>query len=216
MVGKKIGVNATGRILLDALLKRHAIDADSLEIVVVGSSMTPLLTGQVDVITGWTTNVTALKPLGADRITMRLWEQGIRLYAMPYYATLETLEQHRSVLEGFLRAAGRGWAFAYESTEDAVRLLIDEYPILRYEDELLAARELLGYVFTKETLQHGWATMNRETWAEQIRVHEELGQFSNRVPSVEEVMTLGLLDSTKDARPHFDAPPLRPTVLDVR
>jgi NitT/TauT family transport system substrate-binding protein len=203
MVGKKVGTNATGRILLDALLAKHGIDPGSLEVVVIGSAMTPLLTGQVDVVTGWTTNVTALKPLGSDRITMRLWDQGIRLYAMPYYATNDTLANQPHLLEAFLRAAGRGWELAYRETERAVEILVEEYPILRYQDELEAARELLTYVFTEDTRERGWATMDRETWQEQIVSHDELGQFTKRVPSVEDVMTLSILEATKDSRPHL-------------
>jgi NitT/TauT family transport system substrate-binding protein len=205
MVGKKIGTNATGRILLDALLAKHRIDPESLEVVVIGSAMTPLLTGQVDVVTGWTTNVTALKPLGPDRIAMRLWDQGIRLYAMPYYATNETLESAPQLLEAFLRAAGRGWELAYRETERAVQMLVEEYPILRYQDELEATRELLTYVFTEKTRERGWATMDRETWEEQIVSHDELGQFTKRVPTVEDVMTLSILEATEPRRPHLGA-----------
>jgi NitT/TauT family transport system substrate-binding protein len=147
--------------------------------------------------------VTALKPLGPDRITMRLWDQGIRLYAMPYYATNDTLANEPSLLEAFLRGAGRGWELAYRETERAVQMLVEEYPILRYQDELDAARELLTYVFTEKTRERGWATMDRETWEEQIVSHEELGQFTNRVPSVEEVMTLSILEATADRRPRL-------------
>jgi hypothetical protein len=169
----------------------HIVPADHkwFARVVIGSAMTPLLTGQVDVVTGWTTNVTALKPLGPDRIAMRLWDQGIRLYAMPYYATNETLTNEPHLLEAFLRAAGRGWELAFRETERAVQILVEEYPILRYQDELDAARELLTYVFTEKTRDHGWATMDPETWKEQIVSHEELGQFTKRVPTVEDVMT---------------------------
>jgi len=205
MVGKKVGTNATGQILLNALLARHAVDPNDLELVVVGSSMMPLLTGQVDVITGWTTNVTALSPLGPERLTMRLWDQGIQLYAMPYYATLDTLEQTPELLAGFLRATGRGWEFAYQNPERAVELLVEEYPILRYEDELAAVREILGYVFTDETLEAGWGTMNRENWAAQIRTYDELSQFTKDVPSVDDVMTLDILESTQDQRPRLDS-----------
>lgn len=205
MIGKKIGTNATGRVLLSALLARHGIDSSDIEVVVIGSSMVPLLTGQVDVVTGWTTNVTALKPLGRDRITMRLWDQGIQLYAMPYYATVETMATSPSVLEAFLRGAGRGWELAYREVERAVELLVEEYPILRYEDELESARELLGYVFTKETAERGWATMNPEPWQAQIDTYAELDQFTNRVPSVDDVMTLALLEATRDSRPHLGA-----------
>ena len=205
MVGKKVGTNATGHVLLNALLALHGIDANDIEVIVIGSSMMPLLTGQVDVITGWTTNVTALAPLGADRVTMRLWDQGIRLYATPYYATHDTIAQNPQVLESFLRATGRGWEFAYNDPERAVEFLVDEYPILRYDDELRAVHEILGYVFTDATLEHGWGTMDPDTWREQIRTYDELSQFTKSVPTVDDVMTLSLLEATADARPRLDS-----------
>jgi len=201
--GKRVGIQATGRVLLEAMLRHHRLDLKELEVVVVGSDMIPLLAGRVDVITGWTTNVTALKPLGSDRITMRLWDQGVRLYAMPYYATLRTIKERPDLLSAFLRAAGHGWEFAYHETEKAVALLVEEYPILRYEDELVAAKELLGYVFTGATRENGWGTMAGATWAEQIRLHTELGQFTNRVPSLEEIVSFSILEATAAARPRL-------------
>jgi hypothetical protein len=45
------------------------------------------MTSGVDVITGWLTNTTALRVV-PDTVMMRLWDTGVRLYALPYYATL--------------------------------------------------------------------------------------------------------------------------------
>ena len=61
MIGRKIGVQATGQILLTALLRKNGIPEDKVEKVIIGSNMTPLVSGQVDAITGWRTNTTALK-----------------------------------------------------------------------------------------------------------------------------------------------------------
>ena len=76
MIGRKIGVQATGQILLTALLRKNGIPEDKVQKVIVGSDMTPLLTGQVDAIAGWRTNTTALKVLGPDYIAMRMWDHG--------------------------------------------------------------------------------------------------------------------------------------------
>src|SRR5260370_20462860 len=92
LVGKKVGIQATGVILLKALLAKNKIPEKEVEIVTIGADMAPLLTGQVDVVTGWLTNTTALKVLGPDRVDMRLWDNGVKLYALPYYATVETLK----------------------------------------------------------------------------------------------------------------------------
>src|SRR5271163_4998228 len=106
MIGRKIGVQATGQILLAALLRKNGIAEDQVQKVIIGSDMTPLMTGQVDAVTGWITNTTALKVLGADYIALRLWDCGVRLYALPYYATTDTLTQKADLLASCaLRAA---------------------------------------------------------------------------------------------------------------
>jgi NitT/TauT family transport system substrate-binding protein len=82
--GKKVGIQATGAVLLRALLAKNNIDPKEVQVVIIGSEMTPLMTGQVDVITGWVTNTTALKVLGPDRAQFKLWDSGVKLYASPY------------------------------------------------------------------------------------------------------------------------------------
>ena len=76
----------------------------------IAAHMTPLMTGQVDAVTGWTTNTTALKVLGSDRVDLALWDTGVKLYALPYYATTKTLQSQGDALGGFVRAAAKGWA----------------------------------------------------------------------------------------------------------
>lgn len=201
MIGKRIGVQATGQILLSALLRKHNIPADKVEKVIVGSDMTPLIAGQVDAITGWRTNTTALKVLGPDYISMSLWDQGVRLYALPYYATTDTLHSKAELLAGFLRAAGRGWGYAKENPEKAVDLLIKEYPNLVKADELVAAAIMLSYEFTDRTKTYGWGSFDPAVWEEQIDLFDALKQFTAAKPKLDQVMTMAILDATKDARP---------------
>jgi NitT/TauT family transport system substrate-binding protein len=201
MIGKKIGVQATGQILLTALLKANNIPEDKVEKVIIGSDMTPLVTGQVDAITGWETNVTALSVLGPDYVTMKLWDQGVKLYALPYYATQDTLKNKAEMLAGFLRAAGKGWAYVQSDPEKAVELLVKEYPNLIAKDELAAAKIQLKYEFTDRTRTEGWASYDPAIWQEQIDIHDQLGQFPAGKPKLDSVETMAILDMTKDSRP---------------
>src|SRR5207245_931594 len=130
MVGKKIGTQGTARILLRALLAKNKIKESDVQVVIMGSAMLPLITGQVDAVTGWLTNVSALRALGPDRVDMRLWDAGVQLYANLYYATDETLQKHADVLAGFTRAAAKGWLYAHQNPEKAVDLLVKAYPNL--------------------------------------------------------------------------------------
>src|SRR6188508_316556 len=110
--------------------------------------MTPLMTGQVDVVTGWLTNTTALKVLGPDRVDLRLWDAGVKLYALPYYATTTTIQTKADILQKYLRASGKGWAFAHANREKAVELLVKEFPNLVAADEREALDVMLKYSFS--------------------------------------------------------------------
>ena len=199
--GKRVGIQATGVILLRALMAKNRIDPGEVKIVTIGSDMSPLLTGQVDVVTGWLTNVTALSVLGPDRIALRLWDTGVRLYANPYYATIETLAKSGDLLARFLRAAGRGWDYAYGNRDKAIGLLLEVFPNLAAGDERTAADVMLDYCFDEHTRSHGYGTMDPVIWQEQITMWSNLGQFSKRTPSVDEVMTTQILEATADTRP---------------
>ena len=199
--GKKIGIQATGVILLKALLAKNKIDEKDVTIVVSGADMTPLMTGQVDAFTGWQTNTTALRVLGGQRVDMRLWDTGVRLYALPYYATIETLKAKADLLQKFVRATAKGWEYAYHNHEKAVDLLVREFPNLIRDDELEAAGTMLNYAFNDHTRKNGWGAMDPAVWQEQIDLHAELQQFTKRVPKLDEVMTLDILQATEGARP---------------
>lgn len=200
MVGKKIGIQSTGMVLLRALLAKNKIDEKSMTIIPIGSDMTPLLTGQVDTVTGWQTNTTALKPLGADRVDLKLWDSGVKLYALPYYAHTDTIKNKPELLQRFLRATARGWAYANKNRDAAVDLLIKEYPNLNGPDERLAVDSLMSFAYNDLTNKNGWGTMDKGVWQEQIDQYAALGQFTKRVPKVEEVMTMDILTATREYR----------------
>ena len=66
-----------------------------------------------------------------QRVDLRLWDTGVQLYALPYYATHDTLKNKADVLAKFLRATGKGWAYALANQEKAVDFLVKEFPNLR-------------------------------------------------------------------------------------
>jgi NitT/TauT family transport system substrate-binding protein len=199
--GKKVGIQATGLVLLRALLAKNNIDMKDLTVVTIGSDMMPIMTGQVDVVTGWVTNTTALKVLGADRVTLRLWDSGVRLYANPYYATPDTLKDHADVLARFLKASAKGWGYAHANRDKAIELLVKQFPNLVAADERVAADVMLDHTFDEHTKLSGYGTMDPSVWQEQIDLYAQLGQFTKRTPKVEEVMTLDILKATADDRP---------------
>jgi NitT/TauT family transport system substrate-binding protein len=203
LVGKRIGVSPTSLILVRALLAKSAIDLRDVSLVMTGAEMTPLVKGNVDVMTGWLTNTAALKELGSDRVDLRLWDAGVRLYAQPYYATLQTIHNRADLLARFVRATSKGWEFAFNNREKALELLIAEFPHLNMEDERAAVDVMLSYSFNEVTRRGGWGVMDHGIWADQIELFARLGQFPRKVPRVDDVMTMDILNATQDIRPRI-------------
>jgi NitT/TauT family transport system substrate-binding protein len=199
-IGKKVGIQATGKILLTALLRKNNIAEKDVTVVVAGADMTPLLTGQVDVFTGWLTNTSALKPLGPERIDVRLWDAGVRLYALPYYATQDTLTKNPEMLAAFMRATAKGWRYTRDNPAAAVDLLVKEYPNLVRDDEIDAAKVMLRFAFTESSLKNGFGAMDLDNWRAQIALYDELKEFSVGPPKLDDVATSAILDATRDAR----------------
>ncbi len=201
MVGKTIGTQGTARILLRAMLAKNGISYDDVNVVVMGGDMGPLMNGQVDAVSGWQSNINALKILGDQRVDMRLWDSGIQLYANPFYVTDETLQKHSDKVEAFIRATAKGWGWVYANRQEAVELLVKRYPNLDLESEKQAIDIIIKYVFNDETKAAGWGIMKPENWETQIETYASLDQFKGDVPKLSDVMTLDILEATKADRP---------------
>lgn len=200
LVGKKVGIPSTAAVLLRALLAKNKIAEKDVKFVTIGADMAPLLTGQVDVVTGWLTSTTALKMLGPDRVDLTLWDGGVQLYALPYYATTKTLESQPKVIEAFLRATTRGWQHVRANRDQAVDLLVKEYPNLKREDERAAVDVMVEYAFGGLAQTQGWGAMDPAVWQAQIDTYAQLGQFTARTPKVEDVIWLEGLKATSALR----------------
>jgi NitT/TauT family transport system substrate-binding protein len=203
LIGKTVATQGTARILLSALLAHNGISEDDVEVTVMGGDMSALMTGQADVATGWTTNVNALSILGDQRVDMALWDAGIQLYANPYYTTDDMLADHSDKVQAAIRAISRGWGAAYEDPEAAVDALVARYPNLDRDSEMTAAPLVMGFSFNDQTAARGWGTMTAENWQAQIDIYDQLGQFANGAPALEDIMTMDILDATADVRPTF-------------
>lgn len=200
MIGKTIATQPTAFILLRALLAKHGIPEDQVKMVNMGSDMNQLITGQADAVTGWVTNTNALKVLGDDREDFMLWNGGIQLYANVYYTTDKELHTNADALTRFMGATAKGWGYARDNQEEAVHILLEAYPNLDMQAELEAVGPLMQFAFDDTTKANGWGTMNAENWAAQIKSYADLNQFKGKVPGVEEVASMAILDATVEIR----------------
>jgi NitT/TauT family transport system substrate-binding protein len=84
--------------------------------------------------------------------------------------------------------------------DEAADMLVQEYPSLNRSDERVAIESMVGLAFSGRAKEFGWGTMDPALWSEQIALYAELGQFTNHVPTVDEVMTLKVLNATQAYR----------------
>ena len=141
-------------------------------------------------MTGWLTNTTALKVLGKERVDLSLWDSGVRLYALPYYATDETLQTQTAGACRLPAGERRGWKYAETNRDAATDLLIKEYPNLDRNDERVALDVMLRYSFSDLTKAQGWGSHGAGGLAGQISLYSQLGQFPAKTPKLEDVMTM--------------------------
>ena len=100
------------------------------------------------------------------------------------------------MLASYLRGSARGWGYAKANPEEAVDMLVAEYPNLDRDSELEAVGPVLGFGFNDVTAADGWGAMNPENWQAQIDTYASLEQFEGDTPTVDDVMTTAILDAT--------------------
>jgi NitT/TauT family transport system substrate-binding protein len=200
MIGKTVATQPSAVILLRALLAANNIAEDQVNIVNMGADMNQLITGQADVVTGWNTNVEAMQILGPDAVQLMLWDAGLQLYANVYFATDDQIDNHGDVLARFTRAAAKGWAYVRDNHEEGVDMLVEAYPNMMREAELLAVGPVSDYSFGETTQADGWGTMSPELWENQIKAYADLGQFTGPVPTLDDVVTFSVLEATAAER----------------
>lgn len=201
LIGKTVGTQATGQILIDALLKVNKIDPKDVKIEVIGAEITPLTTGQVDVWTGWLTNTAALRPLNNEYETMTLWDAGVELYGFPYYAQTTTIEENPELLRKFVAITAKAWEYAIENLDEASEAVVRLAPAVKASDIKSAAETIIPYAFNAETASNGWGAMSGAVWQKQIDLYSGLGQFKGATPKLDDVIDMSILEATASDRP---------------
>lgn len=194
--GKNIGIQATARPLLDAVLAKYNVPRDKVNVIIIGGTTTPLLTGQVDVITGWVINYAQNLPIQGRADHFLLWDLGIRQYAYTYFTTDQVYNSRKDVLIRYISAAAKGWQYAREHPEEAVDFTLRMASGLDREMELPTWKISIPYMSSIATKQHGWGYMDPQVWANLSDTYFSLDQMPRKVPPGE-VMTNEIVQAAK-------------------
>jgi NitT/TauT family transport system substrate-binding protein len=144
--GKRIGAIAgsTAFALLRALLTSNNLSENDVKIVLIGAGdlVSSVMGQRLDAIAAFeTTNVPAIRAAGADPVSLRLADLGLRVPGNVYIANSEFARTHADVVTRFLVGTIRGWEEASKDEgKEGLSLVIKAYPELAEQRAMLAQR----------------------------------------------------------------------------
>jgi NitT/TauT family transport system substrate-binding protein len=144
--GKRIGVipGSTAFALLQALLKSNNLSEQDVKLVLIGAGdlISGVLTGRLDAIAAFeTTNVPAFRAAGADPVSLRFRDLGLRVPGNVYVANGEFARSHSDTVARFMAGTIRGWQQVnQDGGKEGLPLLLKAYPELASQKALVTQR----------------------------------------------------------------------------
>jgi len=179
--GKKVVLVPTGQIHLRGMLKRVGIPLEEMTIVPFSMDMTPLYSGEVDIWSGYVTNlVTKAEEEGHKVNVIHPINYGIQIYDDVIYASEALIENSPDRVERFLRATLKGWMEAIQDHERAVRHTLRYSKTKDTEHERGLLVRTVPYIHTGE-VPVGW--MEKSVWDEICVLTKDVGLIDQCVLS---------------------------------
>lgn len=142
-MGKTIAVayGDTAEVLLRSYMAKAGIPESSVKFVPFKFDLTPLLSGQVDAITGFSTGQPAtIEKLGGSPVVLAYSTAGVASYGYTLVASDKTLEKRGATIDKFLKSSREGWDYAFKHPDEAIALFKKRFG--DSVDEKLSRREL--------------------------------------------------------------------------
>jgi ABC-type nitrate/sulfonate/bicarbonate transport system substrate-binding protein len=194
--GKRIGIQQTARASTEAILTMNRMSLDDVTLVTVGFDIQPLLTGQVDVLTGLVTNqVVVLEQQGEKVGYVPYADLGFTFYWNTPFALDDTIRDKKDLLAGWLRASARGWDYALKNPEETARLVVEKYGEgLDLTNQLIELKRETPLIRTELTQQRGLFWMERAVWerGHDILLHQT--RQLERPLNLDDVVTFEILN----------------------
>lgn len=164
--GKRIGMALTNTVILRAICTLNDVDFDAIEIVPTQYSPQPLVSGEVDCLLSWETDLpVALTVQGFDVRTMLLADHGYAVHSQTYIVTEDSLANRRAEIVALMAGEVAGWNAYREDTDAATDLTLAMFPDagLDRESQLLQAARQVPLMFSDLTDANGFGWWTDET-----------------------------------------------------
>ncbi|MGB5864029.1 MAG: ABC transporter substrate-binding protein [Sulfitobacter sp.] len=171
LVGKKIGMAVANTPVLQALCALNNVDINEIEIVPTQYDPAPLVSGQVDCLLCWETDLpVAMTIQGVDNTTMLMADHGYAVHSQTYIATTDSIANRRADLVAMLKGEVKGWNEYQADPAAAAKLTVDMFPDagLDLETQVLQAQRQVPLMFSDLTAASGFGWFTKETIAQNI------------------------------------------------
>ena len=177
--GKRIGMALANTPVLQALCTLNDVNFDAIEIVPTQYSPQPLVTGEVDCLLSWATDLpVAMTIQGVDNTVMLMADHGYAVHSQTYIVTEESLANRREEIVALMAGEVRGWDAYRADTNAATDLTLAMFPDagLDLETQRLQAERQVPLMFSDLTDANGFGWWTDETVAANIETLALLGR----------------------------------------
>ncbi|WP_299968876.1 ABC transporter substrate-binding protein [uncultured Roseobacter sp.] len=177
--GKSIGMATANTPVLKALCDMNGVDMNAIEVVPTQYDGAPLLSGQVDCLLSWSTDLpVAMVMQGAEPAVMLLADHGYSVHSQTYIATEDAIANRRADLVALLKGEVRGWNDYLADTDAAAELTVARYPDagLDLATQKLQAERQVPLMFSDLTEESGFGWFTDETVAANVETLGLLGR----------------------------------------
>jgi len=179
LAGKKIGMALANTPVLQALCTLNGVDIAAIEVVPTQYDAAPLVSGQVDCLLCWQTDLPVAMTLqGIDNVTMLMADHGYALHSQTYIATEDSLANRRADLVALMRGEVRGWADYLADPAAAAALTVEMFPDagLDLATQQLQAERQVPLMFSDLTTAQGFGFWTDAAVAANIETLALLGR----------------------------------------
>ncbi|MDO3648104.1 ABC transporter substrate-binding protein [Nocardia mangyaensis] len=204
LVGKRVGVADHNLPTFEALLVANGVDPSAVKVIPVQFDPSPLVNGEVDAWSGFTTNEpVSLRAKGFPTYSFLYGDFGLRMCAQVFVVSEQTLSTDRDRCKAFLTAEIKGWKDALADPDRGVALTVSKYGAdqkldTAHQRALLDAT--LPLIQTPDTLRDGLFTLSPSLIADTVT---SLGRTGSEVTAAE------LFDTSMLSEVYAENPALR-------
>jgi ABC-type nitrate/sulfonate/bicarbonate transport system substrate-binding protein len=159
-VDKKIGGPQGRQVQVDAIFKINDLPAGKYTFVPVGFDPSPLMNGDVDVMSAYITDeaVAYEQMAGKPPQVLSYTDAGLPDPSSTFFTTPDYLKDHEDLLVRFMRATMKGIEANKADPEAGAKLTVEKYGKdlnLKLEDEIAKNKAYLALQENADTAQHG-------------------------------------------------------------